>query len=151
MGVGFRFRQVLRGTHHRLTDPGTELPATLDVEVELPLAQLVRRDLGRLRGTFDADGLARSAALDGTFLLDLLDGKIIYDFHFLGVDGRERRFHGETEFELRHPVRTLEDIVGRVWEDEREEARVLLRVPVVDGTWRLLRSLQASFSRSVGR
>jgi hypothetical protein len=150
MGVGFRFRQTLRGTHHRVVDPGVERPATLDVEIELPLARLVRRDLGRLRGTFDAPGLADEAPLDGAFLLDLLDGKITYDFHFTAVDGRERRFHGETEFELRHPIRTLEDVVGRVWDDEREEARVLLSVPVVDGTWRLLRTLQASFSRRVG-
>ncbi|MCB9603758.1 MAG: hypothetical protein H6720_25855 [Sandaracinus sp.] len=149
MGFGFRFRQTLRGTHHRLSDPGRELPATLDVRVELPLARLVRRDLGRLSGTFDADGLADAAPLRGTFLLDLLDGKITYDFHFTATDGRERRFHGETAFELRHPVRTLEDVVGRVWADEHEEARVLLRVPVVDGTWRLLRTLQASFSRRV--
>ena len=150
MSVGFRFRQTLRGTYHRLVDPGVEREATLDVCVELPLARLLRRDLGTLSGTFDAPGLASEAPLEGTFRLDLVEGRIVYDFHFVALDGRERRFHGETEFELRHPVRTLEDVVGRLWVDEREEARVLLRVPVVGGTWRLLRTFQASVSRDVG-
>ncbi|MBX3247630.1 MAG: hypothetical protein KF901_10675 [Myxococcales bacterium] len=146
MAVGFRFRQTLRGTYHRLADPGVERPAMLEMEIELPLRRLVRRDLGSLRGTLHADGLAASAQVEGTFQLDLFDGKIVYDLHFEAEDGRERRFHGETEFELRHPIRTLEDVVGRVWDEGNEEARVLLTVPVVDGTWRLLRTLQASFS-----
>lgn len=146
MAVGFRFRQTLRGTYHRLADPGFERPAMLDVEIELPLRRLIQRDLGSLRGRLHAEGLATNAPVEGTFQLDLFDGKIVYNLHFEAEDGRERRFYGETEFELRHPVRTLEDVVGRVWDEGNEEARVLLTVPVVDGTWRLLRTLQASFS-----
>lgn len=148
MGLGLRFEQHLRGTYHRLADPGLELPAELDVEVELPLGRLLRAAEGRLRGHLLAEGYA-DAPIEGTYLLDLRDRKIVYDFRFRAADGRERRFHGETVFDVTRPVRAIEDLVGRIYDDEREDARVLLSVPFETGLWRMLRSLRAHLHRGM--
>lgn len=148
MGLGLRFEQQLRGTYHRLADPGLERPAELDVEVELPLGRLLRAAEGRLRGHLRAEGYA-DAPIEGTYLLDLRDRKIVYDFRFRAADGRERRFHGETVFDVTRPVRAIEDLVGRIYDDEREDARVLLSVPFETGLWRMLRSLRAHLHRGM--
>ncbi|HJL04553.1 MAG TPA: hypothetical protein RMH85_02515 [Polyangiaceae bacterium LLY-WYZ-15_(1-7)] len=150
MALGFAFRQRLRGTYHRLSDPGVELPVSLDVAIELPLGQLLRDGRGRLGGHFDAEGYATRARLEGTFGLDLGKRKLVYDFHFPADDGRERRFHGETAFELRQPVRTMEDLVGRLYDEDREDARVLLRVPMTTGIRTLLRTARAGFTTRMG-
>ena len=148
MAVGLRFEQKLRGTYHRLADPGVEHAAMLETEVELRLADLARGRDGRVRGRIRLDEYADSE-LEGTFKVDLFERKIVYDFRFDASDDRPRRFHGETVFELRRPIRTMEDLVGRIYDDEIEDARLVIRVPLDVGTRRLLRTLRASLTRSL--
>ena len=148
MGLGLRFEQRLRGTYHRLADPGVEHPAALDVEVALPFRKVLRAGEGHLEGHLRADGYA-DGPIRGTYVLDLISRKIVYDFRFDGSDGRERRFHGETVFDITRPVRAIEDLVGRIYDDEREDARVLLSVPFDAGLRRMIRSLRANLSRGV--
>lgn len=148
MAVGLRFEQKLRGTYHRLADPGVERGAMLETRVELRLTDLLRGQDGRVAGRIRLDEYADSE-LEGTFRLDLRERKIVYDFRFDADDDRPRRFHGETVFELRRPIRTMEDLVGRIYDDEIEDARLVIRVPLDVGTRRLLRTLRASLTRSL--
>ncbi|MEM9071594.1 MAG: hypothetical protein AAGE52_24010 [Myxococcota bacterium] len=148
MSLGLRFQQKLRGTYHRIADPGAELPASLDVEVELPLWALVRAEEGRLHGHLRADGYA-DAPIRGRYRVDLLARKIVYEFHFAAPDGRSRRFHGETVFDITRPVRAIEDLVGRIYDADREDARVILSVPFDAGLRRMLRSLRANLTRGI--
>ncbi len=120
----------------------------LEVAVELPLGRLFRAAEGRLRGHLRADGYS-DAPIEGDFLLDFRAQKIVYDFWFTADDGRERRFHGETVFDITRPVRAIEDLVGRIYDDEREDARVLLSVPFETGLWQMLRSFQAHLTRGL--
>lgn len=120
----------------------------LETQVELRLADLVRGRDGRVRGRIRLDEYADSE-LQGTFKLDLFERKIVYDFRFDADDGRPRRFHGETVFELMRPIRTMEDLVGRIYDDEIEDARLVIRVPLDVGTRRLLRTLRASLTRGL--
>ncbi len=146
MAVGFSFKQRMRGTFHRLTDPGTELPFELTTQLLLPLPELLRRRTGRVTGTIDAEGLATRAPFSGTVQIDLRDRKIVYDVHFHGDDDRPRRFHGETEFWMRRAVRAMEEVVGRIYDGAEEEARVLASVKLTTGIRRMLRTLRAGFT-----
>ena len=148
MAVGLRFEQRLRGTFYRLSDPGREHPVELHVRVALPLRRIVRGTEGELRGRIVAEGYA-DAPVRGTYRIDLGSRKIVYDFVFEADDGRDRRFHGETVFDITRPVRAIEDLVGRIYDDDREDARVLLSVPFETGAWQMLRSLRAHLRRDL--
>ena len=148
MSLGLRFNQKLQGTYHQLRDPGSELPIVLDIDIELPFLALLRGNPGHIRGRIRAEEYA-NAPLVGTFHIHIGTRKIVYEARFEALDGRQRRFHGETVFELRRPVRTIEDLIGRIYDDDREEARVLLHVPLDIGLRRIFRSLRASVSRTV--
>ncbi len=148
MALGLRFEQRLRGTYHRLADPGVEHPVELDAEVALPLGRILRATEGTLRGHLRAQGYA-DAPIEGTYLLDLRARKIVYDFRFEALDGRVRRFHGETVFDVTRPVRAIEDLVGRIYDDDREDARVLLSVPFETGLRQMARSLRAHLQRGL--
>jgi len=146
VSLGFEVQQSLRGSYHRLSEPGEEHPLTLEVHAKIPLTELLRRREGQIQGTLHAPGYAEDAPIDGTISIKPVAGKLAYDFRFEADDGRERRFHGETEVHLRRIVRTLEDLVGRVYDDEQEEVRVLLTVPMHVGIANVLRTLRASFT-----
>ena len=146
MAAGFEFRQSLSGAYHRLSAPGEEHPIQLDLHAKVPFQDLMQQQRGRLLGELRAPGFAARSAIEGTVGLALRDAKLVYDFRFAADDGRPRRFHGETEIHFRRFVRTLEDVVGRVYDDEHEEARVILRVPVGIGVARILRTLRTGFT-----
>ncbi|MEM1418148.1 MAG: hypothetical protein AAGH15_24850 [Myxococcota bacterium] len=144
MTVGVEFRQTLRGVYARVDDPGAEHPIELRYHVAVPLSHLLLEGRAQVRGELHAPGYARHAAIGGRLALRPLAGKLVHDFRFEGDDGRSRRFHGETEVRWQRPLRSLEGLVGRVFEDEREEVRVLLKAPVASELPRILRSLRTT-------
>ena len=144
MALGIRLHQVLEGTYHRLSEPGDERPFALELELLVGLRQVIRERAGRLSGVVRAPGLCEEAPLEGRFTLRL-DGRIDYEFRF--DDGAiARRFHGESEWDLLRPKRSLERVFGRVFEDDEEMARVLMHTPLEQSLAQLLLSARpASF------
>lgn len=131
--------QTVRGTYHRVAQPGEERAAELHLEYALTGALLRERRLA-LVGWFSAPGLAERAEVSGEARLELRRRRVVYELSFVADDGSERRFHGEVEVSARRALRSAEEIVGHVYRDESEEARVLLRGSL-QATWAMLRSL----------
>lgn len=146
MAIGFSFRQRMRGTYHRLTDPGREHAFELETRLVLPLPELIRQRTGKVRGHVRAAELAADAPIEGVVHVDLSDRRITYDVHFVADDGRERRLHATTEFWMRRAVRAMEEITGRIYDGAEEEARVLASVRLTTGIRRMARTLRAGFS-----
>ena len=100
--------------------------------------------LAELEGVVRAEGMATRRALTGTLAFRLVEGgRLLYEFRFHGDDGSERRFQGETEVTLRRPKASLERVFGRIFLEDQEEARVILRDPLEKSVPRILRSLRA--------
>ena len=138
MAIGVRLQQKLEGTYHRLSSPGDERPIALDLRIFVA-ARAIRTRRGALSGTVHAPGLCEDADIDGHFVLHL-DGRVHYDFTFDEI----YRFHGETEWTLLRPKRSLERVFGRVFERDDEIARVLLHTPLEQSLVQLLQGLRPS-------
>lgn len=147
MALGLRLQQVLEGTYHRLSDPGNERPFSVDLEIFVGLRQWMRERAGRLTGSVNAPGLCEESAINGHFSIRL-DGRIAYDFRFEDAGHIVRRFHGESEWDLLRPKRSLERVFGRVFEDDEEMARVLLHTPLEQSLVQLLASIRPRFRPS---
>ena len=146
MALGFEFRQTMTGTYHKLDTPGDEHPISTTVHVQVhELTRFLLSPSAEITGEIDAEGLADHKALKGTLdFSQLTRRKLVYDFWFPGNDGRDRRFHGDMEVEV---VRLLENgskVVGRIYEDQEEIARVLLHLDIPKELARLIRSFKAS-------
>lgn len=142
MPVGFELEQRLAGTYHRLDSPGQELPLTLTLRIRVPgVSRLVLTPKAELSGTIDAEGLV-TGPIEGSLELKPAARKLVYDFRFMGDDGRPRRFHGEMELEARRPVATLTNLPGRIFDDSEEEARVLIRMPLGEELLELIKSVR---------
>ncbi|MEM6956870.1 MAG: hypothetical protein AAF645_14345 [Myxococcota bacterium] len=136
MALGVRLRQKLEGTYHLLASPGDERPIALDLRIFIEVAAL-RTRRGSLSGHVHAPGLCEEAPIDGHFVMHL-DGRVRYDFTF----GSAHRFHGETEWTLLRPKRSLERVFGRIFEADDEIARVLLHTPLEQSLIQLLAGLR---------
>ncbi|MFK7999403.1 MAG: hypothetical protein AB8H86_07390 [Polyangiales bacterium] len=143
MRLGMELHQCLEGTYHRLATPGDERPFSLELDIRLSARGLVTDRAGRLSGEVHAPGLVERASLEGRFSAKL-DGRVSYDFRFEADDAKTRRFHGESEWDLLRPKRSLERVFGRVFEDDEEMARVLLHTPLEQSLIQLLRSARPS-------
>lgn len=142
MRLGVSFSQTLSGTFHRLSDPGEERPLQLKLRGFFPLRRALSR-VADIEGTVDAEGLATRRRVVGTLAFRIVQGgRLIYELRFDGDDGRERRFQGETELMLQRPKRSLERVFGRIFDDDAEEARVILHDPLEESIPRIVRSLR---------
>lgn len=117
---------TVRGTYHRVATPGEERPLELQLRATLGESLAIRREIP-LEGKIWALGLVDGADIRGHAQLLLRERKLIFELVFVADDGNERRFHGETELALRRAVRSVEELVGRIYHCDTEEARVLLR------------------------
>lgn len=145
MALGLVVQQTLDGTYHWLEEPGVERLARLRIESFLGLRRLIRSGDFELSGWFELEGLVRRTRIMGSSRVHGT-GKAIYDFRFVGDDERERRFHGESEVDPLRPKRSLERIFGRLFEDDEEVARVLLRNPLERSVRQLITSARPRWS-----
>lgn len=111
----------------------------LRIESFLGVRRLVRSGDFALSGDLEMEGLVSGTRIQGSSRIHRT-GKATYDFRFTGDDGRERRFHGESEVDPLRPKVSLERIFGRIFEDDEEVARVLLRNPLERSLSQLLTS-----------
>jgi hypothetical protein len=142
MGIGFSYVETLRGSYHTLHSPGDEFPMSLSLHLEVPdVARYALDGTARIEGEIDAAGLAERAPFRGVVVLEPLKARATYDFRF-DVNGREHRFHGTREVDLLRPARSATTLPGRIYRDEQEIARAVLRFDVREGLLELLRTVR---------
>ena len=146
MSVGFQFSETLAGTYHTLEDPGDERPISITVTALVPDMKSFALDpTARISGEIDAEGFADHRALDGTLEINpLLRQKVIYDFSFPDNDGRECRFHGEQDLSLFRPVQAATTLPGSIYVEDREHARVVMRLSLREDLLKMIRSFKPS-------
>lgn len=124
-------RHRLRGTWHRVEEPGVERPFEFVVRVAFDrLSDVLGHATARLEGHLVALGLTGGAACKGTLVLGSLvrEGSIEWSLHFYGDDGVSYRFDGRSEVDLLALPRALTVLPGYVFDQEgREVGRVVLR------------------------
>jgi hypothetical protein len=121
---------TFHGSYHRLEDPGAEHPVTLAITASVADARrFLRERRADVAGTIDAEGLAARRPVEGAVWIRALEGKLMYQLRFVADDGRDHRAAGETELDPRRPLRALSELALRVRVDDREVARMLLRLP----------------------
>jgi hypothetical protein len=142
MGVGFSYVETLHGSYHTLQAPGDEFPMSLSLRLEVPdVARYALDGTARIEGELEAPGLVERAPFRGVVVLEPLKARVTYDFRF-EIAGREHRFHGEREVDLLRPARSATTLPGRIYRDEQEIARAVLRFDVREGLLELLRSVR---------
>lgn len=139
------FRETLRGSYWRLDAPTEEHAIDLVLEARSPSLRELRRDRTfTLRGTIDAEGLARHAAAEGTLVWRLLDERRLpYRVRFRGDDGRAYELSGQKEWVPFAPLESVTTLPASIYDDAaREMARATLRFDVRTEGFRLLRSFR---------
>jgi hypothetical protein len=144
--LGFEFCETLRGTYHRLSDPAEEFPVTLTARAAVPdVARLALDPRLDLSGEIDAQGFADRKPLDGTVhLRPLLGRKLTYEIRFPNNEDVLCRFRGEQDIDVKRLLSTLAILPGSILIDDREVARVILRL----SPRHALRSFARSFKRT---
>ncbi|MBW2261335.1 MAG: NAD(P)-dependent oxidoreductase [Deltaproteobacteria bacterium] len=129
--LGFAFTETMSGRVKLVDDailPPSEAgrPFVFTVTARATRVERFLRDWeARIEGILYWDGMADGAQVRGVLHMPLFTRRQLhYDFSFTGDDGREYRFKGRKDVDLRHPVETMTTLPGRVLDaDEREVAR----------------------------
>ncbi len=122
--IGVKFHEVMRGSWHRLENPGEEMPIEFDAQAELSgVANVIGDAIARLHGTVRVAGLATDASFDGTLGLGSLvrERRLPYAFSFRGDDGRTYRFDGAKEVSLFDLARTITTLPAYLFDDSGNE------------------------------
>ncbi|MGA7119038.1 MAG: hypothetical protein WBY94_03025 [Polyangiaceae bacterium] len=130
MGLGFAFRQTLRGSYWRLDAPADEGAVGLALEaVATDFGEFAQSRILRVTGTLDAERLASSQLLEGTIAFRLFDERrVAYHLSFRGDDGHRYDLSGQEEWQKLSPIASLTLLPVSIYDDRGEEiARATLR------------------------
>ncbi len=148
-GLGFRFREQLRGSYYRLGAPLDEMPMALDFTAHASsLPRFVRDRMALLRGELRAPGLATAAAIEGSLLVKTKgEQRLSYAFSFTGDDGTRYEFRGEKDVIALGALEALAALPGSVFDEKgREVARVDLRFDLRTELLVVLKSFRLAFA-----
>jgi nucleoside-diphosphate-sugar epimerase len=140
---GFGFGEVLEG--HWTDASGREREMKLDLDIEFPpIPRFARRAQGNLDGTVWVRGLAAHVPLHGTIQFPLWgQGRIVYEFGFVGDADEVYRFYGHKDLIPMHPLRSLEVLEGALVNGRgREVGRARLSFSMKEQLVPLLMSLR---------
>jgi hypothetical protein len=145
---GFRFRETMRGTFHRLDEPAHDRAIEIALAVEADDVRRFARDkTWTITGHVDAEGLAARRAVEGTIEMHLFDERRMpYRCRFTGDDGAAYELRGQKEFFAVAPVESLTVLPASIYDARGEEvARAVLRFDARNELRPFLRSFRLAF------
>lgn len=145
---GFRFRETMRGTFHRLDTPAEDRAIEIALAVEAEDVRRFARDkTWSVTGHVDAEGFAAHRALGGTIEMHLFDERRVpYRCRFTGDDGDEYELRGQKEFFALSPVESLTVLPASIYDARGEEvARAVLRFDARNELGTFVRSFRLAF------
>jgi hypothetical protein len=145
---GFKFRETMRGTFHRLDSPATDHAIEIALAVEAEDVRRFARDkTWTVTGHIDAEGFAARRAVEGTVQMHLFDEqRVPYRLRFTADDGAAYELRGQKEFFAVAPLESLTVLPASIYDARAEEvARAVLRFDARNEMKPFLRSFRLAF------
>jgi hypothetical protein len=146
---GFRFKETMRGSFHRLDAPAEDHAIEIALTVETSdVRQFARDKTWTIRGTLDAEGIATRAAVDGTIEMRLFDERRLpYRCRFTGDDGAQYELRGQKELVPIAPFDSLTVLPASIYgANAKEMARAVLRFDARNELRSFLKSFRLAFA-----
>jgi len=130
--VKFWFDQNIYGTYREVKTTGNSGRFSFSCRAEADLLRFAQERSTRLTGTVSMEGVVEDAPMEGTLLIDPLQGKkLIYDFTF--TKGKSRyRYLGRNTVRFLDPFTSMTTLAGNLERDGVTLADVNSRFNVLE-------------------
>ena len=145
--LGFFFRETMRGNFFLLGNPLEERALEFTLKVETTkLRRFLRDRTCSISGEVIAEGIAKSAKLDGT--LAFRERRLPYDFSFVGDDGKTYRFRGQKDWNWFAPAHSMSTLPASILDDSGAEiGRAIVRFDLRGDTASFVKSFRLQLAR----